>query len=151
MLELKTLPVQSELEVIGHVLARLAVSVDSSALSTTREFESGSLFDTTAFTVDGIEVAYTGLSRDAVPVTKGWCGPACRRSTPRVPITDSISLDESLDFIDVQPIQNAVVYEHIELWPINVVVDKGGCSVLRVWSMETEPGGGLFKHKYAVD
>ncbi|OOQ84472.1 hypothetical protein PEBR_30202 [Penicillium brasilianum] len=124
---------------------------DSSlCLSTTREFGSGSLFDTTAFTVAGMEVAYTGLSGDAVPTTKGWLRTSVQKVNRESPNHRLYLLRRESRFIDVQPIQNAVVYERIELWPINVV-DKGGCSVLRVWSMETEPGGGLFKHKYAVD
>jgi hypothetical protein len=49
-------------------------------------------------------------------------------------------------------VQNGTVYEvDVEMWPTNVVVEKGGYLVLQVASEDTDPGVGLFKHNSPVD
>lgn len=54
--------------------------------------------------------------------------------------------------INVQPVQINVVYKcDVEMWPTNVVVEKGGWLVLQVSSADTEPGVGLFKHNSPID
>jgi len=52
---------------------------------------------------------------------------------------------------DVQPVAPDTVYAvDIEIWPTNVVVEKGGCIVLEVSSGDTQ-GCGTFQHKSEID
>ncbi|GLI78468.1 hypothetical protein PoHVEF18_006783 [Penicillium ochrochloron] len=136
VLEFKMPPVQSELEVTGHVLAHLAVSVDSAATPPPENLDLDLFWTLRHFTAAGKEIPYTGSSGNAVPVATGWLRASMRKYRS----------------IDVQPVESGVIYEcDVELWPTNVVVEKGGWLVLHVSSEDMEPGVGLFKHNSAID
>ncbi|PYH99829.1 alpha/beta-hydrolase [Aspergillus ellipticus CBS 707.79] len=140
ILEFRMLPVQSELEVTGHVLAHLA-NLDLDLFLTVRHCSAA-----------GKEISYTGSSGDAVPVTKGWLRTSMRKINPDSPYHRSYLPRREYRSIDVQPVQSGVVYEcDVELWPTNVVVEQGRYLVLQVSSADTDPGVGLFKHNSPVD
>ncbi|KAJ5363860.1 uncharacterized protein N7496_009573 [Penicillium cataractarum] len=152
VLEFKMPPVQSELEVTGHVLAHLGVSVDSSVSPPPENLDLDLFLTLRHFTAAGKEVPYTGSSGDAVPVTKGWLRTSMRKVNPESPYHRPYLPRREYRSIDVQPVQSGVIYEcDVELWPTNVVVEKGGWLVLQVSSEDTEPGVGLFKHNSPID
>lgn len=142
-------PVQSELEVTGHVLAHLAVSVDSSASPPPENLDLDLCLTLRHFTTAGKEVPYTGSSGDAVPVTKGRLRTSMRKVNPESPYRRPYLPRREYRSVDVQPVQNGVVYECDVA--TNAVVEKGGWLVLQVSSEDTEPGVGLFKHNSPID
>jgi hypothetical protein len=52
---------------------------------------------------------------------------------------------------DALPVKPATVYElDVEVWPTNVVIEKGGRLVLEVSSGDTQ-GAGIFEHNHPQD
>ncbi|PYI05114.1 alpha/beta-hydrolase [Aspergillus sclerotiicarbonarius CBS 121057] len=152
VLEFRMPPVLSELEVTGHVLAHLAVSVDSSVSPPPEKLDLDLFLTLRHFSAAGKEIPYTGSSGDAVPVTKGWLRTSMRRVNPESPYHRPYLPRREYRSIDVQPVQSGVVYEcDVELWPTDVVVEEGGWLTLQVSSEDTEPGVGLFKHNSPID
>lgn len=148
----ETTPFEKETEITGHVLAHLNVSM----IPDPNETESGGkdidLFLTLRY-IDptGKEVLYTGTAGDGVPLTKGWLRCSMRKvHTDNARHRDYMPHREYLS-TDVQPLQARVVYEvDVEIWPTNVVVEKGGKIVLEVASGDTQ-GCGIFQHASDVD
>ncbi|KAJ5701949.1 hypothetical protein N7488_009497 [Penicillium malachiteum] len=152
MLEFKMPPVQSELEVTGHVLAHLAVSVDSPTTPPPRNLDLDLFLTLRHFTAARKEVPYTGSSGDAVPVARGWLRTSMRKVNTESPYHRPYLPQREYRSIDFQPVETGVIYEcDVELWPTNVVVEKGGWLVLQVSSEDTDPGVGLFKHNSPID
>jgi predicted acyl esterase len=152
VLEFKMRPSLSELEVTGNLVAHLAVSVDSKISPPPDNLELDLFLTLRHFTAAGTEIPYTGSSGDAVPVTKGWLRTSLRKVNSDSPYHRPYLPRREYRSIDVQPVQNGTVYEvDVEMWPTNVVVEKGGYLVLQVASEDTDPGVGLFKHNSPVD
>ncbi|KAJ5627322.1 X-Pro dipeptidyl-peptidase protein-like protein [Penicillium herquei] len=152
MLEFKMPPVQSELEVTGHVLAHLAVSVDSSTTPPPKDLDLDLFLTLRHFTAAGKEIPYTGSSGDAVPVARGWLRTSMRKVNTESPYHRPYLPRREYRSIDFKPVETSVIYEcYVELWPTNVVVEKGGWLVLQVSSEDTDPGVGLFKHNSPID
>lgn len=152
VLEFKMPPVESEMEVTGHVLAHLAVSVDSSVSPPPEDLDLDLFLTLRHFTAAGREVSYTGSSGDAVPVTRGWLRTSMRKVNTQSPYHRSYLPRREYRSVDVQPVKSGVVYEcDVELWPTNVVLEKGGWLLLQISSEDTEPGVGLFKHNSSSD
>ncbi|QKX62828.1 uncharacterized protein TRUGW13939_09993 [Talaromyces rugulosus] len=152
VLEFRMPPVQAELEVTGHVLAHLAVSVDSSASPSPENLDIDLFLNLRHFTAAGKEIVYTGSAGDAVSVTRGWLRTSMRKVNRQSTYHREYLPRREYRSIDIQPVQSGVVYEcDVELWPTNVVVERGGWLVLQVSSEDTEPGVGLFKHNSPID
>ena len=150
LLQFKMPPVKSELEVTGHVLARLAVSVDATT-PVPANLDLDLFLTLRHFTAAGKEIPYTGSSGDAVPVTKGWLRVSMRKVNTDSKYHRDYLPRREYRSSDVQRVENGVVYQcDVELWPTNVVVEKGGYLMLEVASRDTE-GAGLFKHNSPVD
>ncbi|OLN95420.1 Fumarylacetoacetase 4 [Colletotrichum chlorophyti] len=142
-------PFEQDTEVTGHVTARLNVSV-------TRE-NAGNESDIDLFVTlrhidpTGQEVFYTGTAGDPVPVVKGWLRASNRKvhdehpkHKPWLPHREYLSSD-------VQPVKAGEVYcVDIEVWPTNVIVDKGGKLVFEISSGDTQ-GSGIFQHSSDID
>lgn len=100
---------------------------------------------------EGKEVFYTGTAGDPVPLTKGWLRVSLRKTNPDhakhrpyLPWREYLSTD-------VQPVIPGEVYAvDVEVWPTNVVVEKGGKVVFEVASGDTQ-GSGIFQHNDPVD
>lgn len=152
LLEFKMRPNDSDLEITGHVVAHLAVSVDSHVVPPPEDLELDLFLTLRHFTATGVEIPYTGSSGDAVPVTKGWLRTSLRKVNEDSPYHRTYLPRREYRSSDVQPVQNGVIYEvDVELWPTNVVVEKGGYLVLQVSAEDTDPGVGLFKHNSPID
>ncbi|KAG4422623.1 hypothetical protein IFR04_004244 [Cadophora malorum] len=148
----ETTQFEQETEITGHVLARLNVSMIPDSSETESGEKDIDLFLTLRY-IDphGKEVLYTGTAGDGVPLTKGWLRCSMRkiheenhRHREYMPHREYLSTD-------VQPVKANEVYAvDVEIWPTNVVVEKGGKIVLEVASGDTQ-GCGIFQHASDVD
>jgi hypothetical protein len=144
-------PVDSPIEVTGHVLAHLAVSFDSAVSPPLSDLDIDLFLTLRHFSASGKEILYTGSSGDAVPLTRGWIRVSMRKVNENSPYHRSYVPRRECRSSDVQPVQNGAVYDcDVELWPTNIIVEKGGWLVLEIASEDTE-GSALFKHNSAID
>ena len=150
LIQFTTAPFEQETEVTGNVVAHLNVSVTPDpAGATPSDID---LFVTLRhISPEGKEVFYTGTAGDPVPLCKGWLRVSLRKINKDhykhrdyMPYRDYYSTD-------AQPVLPGEVYPvDIEVWPTNVVVEKGGKLVFEVASGDTQ-GSGIFQHNDPVD
>jgi predicted acyl esterase len=141
---------EKETEITGHIVAHLNVSMSANpGAPTPQDLD---LFLTLRYiSPEGKEVFYTGTAGDPVPLCKGWLRVSMRkvdeqnsRNRPWLPHRNYYSTD-------VQPVLPGEVYPvDIEIWPTNVVVEKGGKIILEVASGDTQ-GSGIFQHNSPID
>ncbi|KAL1957499.1 hypothetical protein VTO42DRAFT_5962 [Malbranchea cinnamomea] len=145
-----TPPFEEETEITGHIVAHLSVSVTPDPDGPTPS--DIDLFLTLRYiSPEGKEIFYTGTAGDPVPLTKGWLRVSLRKVNtehpkhrPYLPWRDYFSTD-------VQPVIPGEVYGvDVEVWPTNVIVEKGGRIVLEVASGDTQ-GSGIFLHDDPTD
>ncbi|KAJ9611855.1 hypothetical protein H2204_015132 [Knufia peltigerae] len=152
---------EKETEITGHVTAHLNLSrsrqdehrdEDEKDAAEYQEESELDVFVTLRHVgEDGEEIFYTGAAGDPVPLSKGWLRLSLRKvdtSHPRhreyVPHRNYLSTD-------IQSVAPGKVYEvDVEVWPTNVVVEKGGSLVFEVSSGDSQ-GSGLFSHDNPVD
>ena len=150
LIQFSTPPMESETEITGYIVAHLNVSITPDV---------GGSFPTDLdlfltlrhISPEGREVFYTGTAGDGVPLCKGWLRVSLRKVNkehpkhrPWMPYRDYFSSD-------VLPVMPGEVYPvDVEVWPTNVVVEKGGKIVFEVSSGDTQ-GCGTFKHTEATD
>ncbi|RAH84253.1 alpha/beta-hydrolase [Aspergillus japonicus CBS 114.51] len=150
-LQFSTAPAPAELEVTGHIVAHLCVSVDCGSTPPPSDLELDVFATLRHFSAAGNEVHYTGSSGDAVPVTKGWLRVSLRKTNPESPYHRPYLPRREYRSVDVLPVKAGEIYAcDVELWPTNVVVEKGGRLVFEVSANDTE-GSGLFQHNSEVD
>lgn len=145
-----TAPFEKETEITGHIVAHLNVLVTPK--NAYNEEPDIDLFLTIRhLDPSGHQVFYTGTAGDPVPVCKGWLRVSNRKvheenpkHKPWLPYREYFSTD-------VLPSKPGEVYAvDVELWPTNVVVDKGGRLVFEVASGDTQ-GAGIFQHTSTRD
>ncbi|KAH7144965.1 Alpha/Beta hydrolase protein [Fusarium sp. MPI-SDFR-AT-0072] len=141
---------EAETEITGHVVAHLNVSVSPDPSGPTPS--DIDLFVTLRhFDPSGQEVFYTGTAGDPVPLTKGWLRVSLRKVDQEHPKHREWLPHRNYTSKDVQPVIQGEVYAvDIEVWPTNVIVDKGGKLVFEVSSGDTQ-GSGIFLHNDPVD
>ena len=94
---------------------------------------------------------YTGTTGDPVPLTKGWLRLSLRKVDKVHAKHREWLPHREYRCIDVREVKPATVYEvDVEVWPTNVVVEKGGKLVLEVSSGDTQ-GCGIFGHNHPED
>ncbi|KAL4803142.1 Alpha/Beta hydrolase protein [Aspergillus unguis] len=150
LIQFTTRPFEKETEITGHIVAHLNVSVTPHpGHPTPSDID---LFLTLRYiSPEGKEVFYTGTAGDPVPLCKGWLRVSLRkintehrRHREYLPHRDYFSTD-------VLPVLPGEVYPvDVEVWPTNVVVEKGGKIVLEVASGDTQ-GSGIFTHDEPSD
>ena len=150
LIQFSTPPVEKELEITGHIVAHLNVSMNGDVggsipsdidLFLTLRHISG----------EGEEVFYTGTAGDNVPLCKGWLRVSNRKvdaehykHRPWLPYRDYFSTS-------VLPVVSGEVYSvDVEIWPTNVVLEPGAKLVLEVASGDTQ-GCDRFQHTHPVD
>ncbi|KAH7147099.1 Alpha/Beta hydrolase protein [Dactylonectria estremocensis] len=139
---------EEETEVIGHVTAHLNVSVtpDNSGETDIDLFVTLRHIDPA-----GKEVLYTGTAGDGIPLCKGWLRVSNRKVYEDHPKHCSYRPHREYLSADVQPVKAGEVYTiDVEVWPTNVVVEKGGKLVFEVSSGDTQ-GSGVFQHNSDID
>ncbi|KAK1503947.1 X-Pro dipeptidyl-peptidase C-terminal non-catalytic domain-containing protein [Colletotrichum tamarilloi] len=142
-------PFEQETEITGHVTAHLNVSVTPDNSENETDID---LFVTLRhIDPSGQEVFYTGTAGDPVPLVKGWLRVSNRKVHDESPRHKSWLPHREYLSTDVLPVKAGEVYGvDIEVWPTNVVVDKGGKIVFEVSSGDTQ-GSGIFQHCSEVD
>ncbi|KAG8668472.1 hypothetical protein FPOAC2_07759 [Fusarium poae] len=150
VLQFSTPAFEAETEITGHVVAHLNVSVSPDPSGPTPS--DIDLFVTLRhIDPSGQEVFYTGTAGDPVPVTKGWLRVSLRKVDQEHPKHREWLPHRNYTSKDVLPVIQGEVYAvDVEIWPTNVVVDKGGKLVFEVASGDTQ-GSGIFQHNDTVD
>lgn len=141
---------EKETEITGHVTAHLNVScTQDSANITPSDID---LFLTLRhISPNGSEIFYTGTAGDPVPLVKGWLRVSMRKTSPEhYKHREHLPWREYLS-TDVRPVIPGKIYQvDVEIWPTNVIVEKGGRIVLEVASGDTQ-GSGIFLHNDPQD
>ncbi|KAJ5642827.1 hypothetical protein N7490_006827 [Penicillium lividum] len=150
LIQFTTPAFEKETEITGHIVAHLNVSMSANpGAPTPQDID---LFITLRhISAAGKEVFYTGTAGDPVPLCKGWLRVSMRkvnknhvRNRPYLPHRDYYSTD-------VRPVIPGEVYPvDVEIWPTNVVVEKGAKIVLEIASGDTQ-GSGMFQHNSPID
>ncbi|KAF2966908.1 hypothetical protein GQX73_g6653 [Xylaria multiplex] len=150
LVQFTTEPFAEETEITGHVTAHLNVSVtpdpdgptpsDIDLFVTLRHIGS-----------DGKEIYYTGTAGDPVPLTKGWLRVSLRKVNTESPKHREWLPRRDYTSRDVLPVIQGDVYPvDVEIWPTNVIVEKGEKLIFEVASGDTQ-GSGIFTHCDPVD
>ncbi|KIN06831.1 hypothetical protein OIDMADRAFT_21777 [Oidiodendron maius Zn] len=149
LVQFVTAPFEDDVEFTGHVVAHLNVSVTPETLSAENDID---LFLTLRhLSPDGVEVKYTGTIGDPIPVAKGWL----RLSLRKVDY-GNIKHRRYLPYRDYfrngaeHVVADEIYSVNIEIWPTNVIIQKGGRLVLEVSSGDTQ-GSGIFQHNCETD
>jgi predicted acyl esterase len=145
LLSFSTSPMESEVEITGHIVAHLSVSV-TPFIGKSLPSDIDVFLTLRHISPSGKEVFYTGTAGDPIPLCKGWLRVSMRkvnerhpRHRPYLPYRDYFSSD-------VQPVLPGEVYSvDIEMWPTNVVMEKGAILVFEIASGDTQ-GSGIFTH-----
>lgn len=144
---------EEETEITGHVVARLSISMTSDIPVTSgSQGKDIDVFVTLRY-IDpsGQEVYYTGTAGDPIPLTKGWLRASLRKVNSEHPKNQPYQPYREYISSDVQEVVEGSVYTmDIEIWPTNVVVEKGGRIVFEVASGDTQ-GCGIFQHNSKQD
>ncbi|KAK8189886.1 Alpha/Beta hydrolase protein [Phyllosticta capitalensis] len=150
LLSFTTPAFDAETEITGNVLAHLNVSVTADPTGPTPT--DIDLFLTLRhISPAGKEVFYTGTAGDPVPLTKGWLRVSLRNTSPEHPKHREYLPWREYTRADVRSVIPGEVYGvDVEVWPTNVVLEKGAKLVLEVASGDTQ-GCGLFQHNHPED
>ncbi|RSL82388.1 hypothetical protein CEP51_005201 [Fusarium floridanum] len=150
LLQFSTTAFEAETEITGHIVAHLNVSVTPDPTGPTPS--DIDLFVTIRhIDPSGQEVFYTGTAGDPVPVTKGWLRTSLRQVDQQHHKHREWLPHRNYTSKDVLPVIQGEIYAvDIEVWPTNVVVEKGGKLVFEVSSGDTQ-GSGIFLHDDPTD
>lgn len=153
LIQFETPAFDAETEVTGHLLAHVNVSLDKGTgpASSVGERDIDVFVTLRHISPAGNEVYYTGSSGDNVPLAKGWLRVSLRKIASDHPRHREYLPHREYRSTDVEPVREDEVYPvDVELWPTNVVVEKGGKLILEISSGDTQ-GAGLFQHNNDVD
>lgn len=145
-----TAPLTSELEITGHIVLHLRVSV-AGVIENPCPSDIDIFVALRHFTKDNEQVFYTGTTGQPIPATNGHLRVSHRKvdsdhryHRPWMPYRSYLSSD-------VQPVIPNEIYEvDIEIIPTIIVVGKGSRLVLEVGSSDPEHVD-VFKHNDPVD
>ncbi|KAF7891126.1 uncharacterized protein EAF02_001451 [Botrytis sinoallii] len=139
-------PFEQETEITGHITAHLNVSLSPSPSATAPEKDIDIFLTLRHISPSGEEIFYTGTAGDPVPLTKGWLRVSLRKIAETHPRNLPYQPYREYRSVDVQEVKPETSYAvDVEVWPTNVVVEKGGKIVLEVSSGDTQ-GSGIFAH-----
>ena len=149
LIQFSTPPVDQTTEVTGHIVVRLNVSMN--AYIGAKLPKDIDLFLTLRYFINDKEVFYTGTAGDPVPLCKGWLRVSLRKiNTSHARHRDYLPHRDYFRS-DVLPVLPGEAYPvDVEMWPTNVVMEKGSRLVLEVSSGDTQ-GSGIFTHTGAQD
>lgn len=150
LIQFTTAPMGKEVEITGHIVAHLNVSMNAD-IGGNVPTDIDLFLTLRHIGPSGREVFYTGTAGDPVPLCKGWQRVSLRkvnvdhhRHRPYLPYRDYFSTS-------VLPVLPGEVYPvDVEVWPTNVVLEPGAQLVLEISSGDTQ-GCGTFQHNSPVD
>ncbi|KAB8260268.1 Alpha/Beta hydrolase protein [Aspergillus pseudonomiae] len=135
-----------ETEITGHIVVRLNVSMSRCRWQSTKPSDMDLFLSLRHIASSGEEVFYTGTTGEPAPITKGSLRVSLRRTNPQHPRHRPWLPHRDYLSTDVLPvIPNEVYTVDVELWPTNVVVQRGERLVLDIGASELA-GSGLFQH-----
>ena len=145
LVQFSTAPMKSEMEITGHIVAHLNLSA-TAHIGQSVPSDIDVFLTLRHISASGKEIFYTGTAGDPVPLCKGWLRASLRKVNEQhhrhrawLPQRDYLSTD-------VLPILPGEVYPvDVEIWPTNVVMEKGSRLVFEVASGDTQ-GSGIFTH-----
>ncbi|KUJ07456.1 alpha/beta-hydrolase [Mollisia scopiformis] len=151
LIQFTTPPFEQETEITGHIVAHLNVSMTPEDQSSKSPKDIDLFLTLRYLAPSGEEVHYTGTAGDPIPLCKGWLRVSMRKideqsakHRPYLPQRNYLSTD-------VQEVKPGEVYGvDVEIWPTNVVAEKGGRIVFEISSGDTQ-GSGVFQHKSEKD
>lgn len=149
LVQFTTAPFEQETEITGHITAHLNVSLTAEQAAGEKDID---VFVTLRYiSPSGKEVHYTGTAGDPIPLTKGWLRASFRKVHADHPKHRAYLPHREYYEADVLPVKDGEVYPlDVEIWPSNVVVEKGGKLVFEVASGDTQ-GSGIFQHNSETD
>ncbi|KAF7923365.1 hypothetical protein EAE99_007062 [Botrytis elliptica] len=146
LVQFTSAPFEQETEITGHITAHLNVSLSPSPSATAPEKDIDIFLTIRHISPSGEEIFYTGTAGDPVPLTKGWLRVSLRKIAETHPRNLPYQPYREYRSVDVQEVKPETSYAvDVEVWPTNVVVEKGGKIVLEVSSGDTQ-GSGIFAH-----
>lgn len=141
----------AETEVTGHIIAHLNVSVTPETTSSVEDLDIDLHVTLRHLDSAGKEILYTGTTGDGIPLCKGWLRVSMRKVNEAHPKHREYLPYRDYFSTDVKPVKADQVYAvDIEIWPTNVVIEKGGRLVFEVSSGDTQ-GCGIFQHNSEID
>lgn len=150
LFQLTTAAFEEETEITGNIIAHLNVSMTPDSSGPT-PIDIDLFLTLRHVSPEGKEVFYTGTAGDNVPLTKGWQRLSLRKVNKEHPKHREWLPWRDYYSTDVLPVIPGEVYPvDVEVWPTNVVVEKGGKLVFEVASGDTQ-GSGIFLHNDPVD
>lgn len=151
LVQFSTPEFQEDTEITGHVTAHLNVSVTSENGSTGDDKDIDLFLTLRYISPKGEEVHYTGTAGDPVPLTKGWLRVSMRKVDEKHPKHREYLPYRNYFSSEVQTVKECEVYGvDVEIWPTNVIAEKGGKIVFEVSSGDTQ-GSGIFQHTSESD
>lgn len=150
LVQFRTPPFEAETEITGHTTAHLNLSLTADPGSAA-EKDLDVFVTLRHLSPSGKEIHYTGAAGDPVPLTKGWLRLSLRKVDEAHPQHRHYLPRRNYRSVDQLPVQAGVVYPvDVEIWPTNVVVEKGHTLVFEVSSGDTQ-GSGMFAHDHPSD
>ncbi|KAJ4247095.1 hypothetical protein NW762_013233 [Fusarium torreyae] len=148
-LNFRTEPFAERTEITGHPLAHLLVSTAEKDGSAPKDMD---IFVTLRhYDAEGKEIFYTGTTGEPVPIVKGWLRTSLRKVDEGNELHTNYLPHRNYYSTDVQPVELSVTYGvDVEIWPTNVVIDKGHTLGLQIAGHDTQ-GSGLFEHTHLED
>lgn len=146
LMQFQTAPFDKVIEITGHITAHLNVSASPEPGSKSIPPDIDIFVTLRYISTAGNGVHYTDTSGEPVPLTKGWLRVSLRKAD-----SDHHKYRPWLPYrqyacADVQPVVIGEVYAvDLEIWPTNVVVEKGGRIVFEVLPGDTR-GCGISVH-----
>jgi predicted acyl esterase len=150
LIQFSTPPMEVETEITGHVVAHLNVSMNAK-IGGTLPSDIDLFVTIRHISPAGKEVHYTGTAGDPVPLCKGWLRVSMRKVDTKhqrhrsyLPYRDYFSTSKL-------PVLPGEIYPvDVEIWPTNVILEKGAKLIFEVSSGDTQ-GSGIFQHKDPSD
>lgn len=137
---------ESETEITGHIVVWLNVSMSPCHRQSTTPSDMDLFLSLRHIASSGEEIFYTGTTGEAAPIAKGFQRVSLRRTNPQHPRHRPWLPHRDYPPTDVIPvIPNEVYSVDVELWPTNIVVQRGERLVLDIGASDLA-GSGLFQH-----
>ncbi|KAH8697044.1 Alpha/Beta hydrolase protein [Talaromyces proteolyticus] len=150
LISFTSLPFESETEVTGHMVAHLHVSVAADSSGPVPS-DIDLFLSVRHLSKSGKEISYTGTLGGPNCVTKGWLRVSLRKTNPEHPLHRHYLPRREYRSVDQLPVvPNEIYAVDVELWPTNVVLEKGERLVFEISSGDT-PGVEISVHNYPPD